>query len=258
MTDARASAPWETIRFGLRLLAGAWGAGIALSIVNRLVWSALFAAMSSGALGSSGVSVVMGAFAFVMQIAFTALAVTLVVAASRLMRFPLVPAEPRPADPYRGPRDAAQAPDPGLDGVALLLVVGLASSAGLGVLSYLIDMVLPFLSRAKGGFGVHEVLGIINLAVYVMGPVAFVIWSSRAARVVGRPLSPALPIAAFLGLLARTGIGAWSWIDPTLSRAHAWFPWLTLALNVVTTGVLIAVALSVVEAIRDQPREATH
>lgn len=57
----------------------------------------------------------MGVIAFVIELAFTAIGVALVVEASRLGRFPLVHREVTPGDPYRGARDAGPTRDPGLD-----------------------------------------------------------------------------------------------------------------------------------------------
>jgi len=255
MSDARDSAPWETIRFGLRIFVGAWGAQIGLSIASRLLWTLLISAMRSSSSGYSAFSWVMGVVSLILQMAHVAVGVTLAVAASRLTRFPLILREPVPADPYRGPRDGGPAPDPGLDGLAVVLVAVLATSAGLGLLSYVVSTVLSYFFRPDPGFGVREVIGILTFASFLVGPVVFVIWASRAARAVGRSLPVALVITALAGLAVLAGFDLWFQLDHQVSRAHPWSLWVMLGLNVATTGVLMAIALNLLAAIRDQPRE---
>jgi hypothetical protein len=254
MSDARTSAPWETIRFGLRILIGAWGAQIGLSIVGRLVWTLVLSAMKlSGGYGA--LTWVMGGVSFVLQMAHIAVGVTLVVAASRLTRFPLVVREPTLASPYRGARDGGPAPDPGIDGLAVALMVALATSAGLAVLSYVVTTVLSFFLRAQPGFGVREAVSLLAIAASLVAPVLFVIWSSRAARAVGSSLPLPLAITALAGLTLLAGFEVWYQLYHHISRAHAWSIWAMLGLNVLITGALIALARGLLEALRDQPRE---
>ena len=255
MSDARASAPWETIRFGLRMLVGAWVAHIGLSIVSRLLWTLLLSAMRSSSLGHPQLSWVMGGVSFILQMAHIVVGVTLVAAASRLTRFPPVLREPTLTDPYRGPRDAVPALDPQIDGLAVALVAALAMSVGLGLLSYVLSTLLSFTARAAPGFGVREAINLISFAASLAGPVIFLIWSSRAARAVGRPLPVALTVLALVGLAGLAAFDLWFQIGHQVSRAHPWSLWAMLALNVVSTAVLLVLTLGLLEAVRDQPRE---
>ena len=98
----------------------------------------------------------------------------------------------------------------------------------------------------------------ISFAAFVAslaGPAIFVIWSSRAARAVGRSLPLALAITALVGLVALCGFDLWFMIDRQATRAHPWSIWAMLGVNVLSSGVLIALALGLVEALRDQPRQ---
>ncbi len=60
----------------------------------------------------------------------------------------------------------------------------------------------------------------------------------------------ALATSAGLGLLGYV----LTTIDHQVVRAHPWSLWAMLALNVVSTSVLIVLALRLLEAIRDPPR----
>ena len=257
MSDARASAPWETIRSGLRLLALAWGAQIGLTVMNRILGMLIFSALSSSSAGVSLLITGIDVIGFLSEAAFTAVGVTLAVAASRLRRFPLVERAVTPADPYRGARDAGPARSPGLDGPALAVVAALGATVGLGLVSYVYTQWLA-LSYVPGPhpLGVPEAIRGFTATGPLVAGVMFTIWATRAARVASRPLSFALPIASFLSLAGYAAFESWDIVTRVWGGYPAWTRWAGLALECASTGALIAVALGTVKALRDQPRSS--
>ena len=257
MSDARASVPWETLRSGLRLLAVAWGVQIGFTVLNRILWMLIFGALSSSSSNVSLLIKAIGVIAFLSEVGFAAIGAGHAVAASRLTRVPLVQREVTPTDPYRGARDAGPARDPGLDGLALGLVVALGASAGLGLVSYVYSTWLaPSYVPGPHPLGVREGLWGLGVASLVVAGATFTIWAARAAREVLRPLPRALPIASFLGFAAYAAFEGWDIVTRVWGGYPTWIHWVGLALECASTGVLIALALGVVEALREQPRSA--
>jgi hypothetical protein len=255
MIDARASAPWETIRSGLRLLAMAWVAQIGFTVLNRILWTLIFSALSSSSANVSLLIKALGTIAFLGEVGFTVIGVALAVAAARLTRFPLVERAVTPADPYRGARDAGPARDPGLDGPALVVVAALTATVGLGLVSYVYNTWLaPDYVPGPHPLGLREGIRAMTAAGPLVAGAMFTIWAARAARVASRPLSPALPIASFLSLAAFAAFESWDIVTRVWGGYPSWTHWAGLALDCASTGVLIAVALGTMAALRDQPR----
>jgi hypothetical protein len=186
--------------------------------------------------------------AFLIELAFTAIGVALVVAVSRLRWFPLVPREVTPGDPYRGARDAGPRRDPGLDQLVAGMMVALGAVVALGLASYLYSTLLapPYVPDRPPG--IREVLWTLNLSASLAAGSLFTIWASRASREVSRPLSPGWTIAALAGLALSTGYEAWEMIVRANDGQHPWAHWVGLALESLSTGVLILLALAVAEA----------
>lgn len=256
MSDARASAPWETIRAGLRLLATVWGVQIGFSVANRILWALLFRALTSSSTGISELIKLIGVISFVTEVAFTAIGVALAVAAARLRRFPLVVRETTPGNPYRGARDAGPARDPGLDGLATGVASALGAAVALGVASYVYNTLLAPSYTPDQPRGAREVLWALNLSAALAAGAIFTIWAARAAREVSRPLSPGWTITSFVALALSTGYQGWEMLARANDGHHPWAHWVGLALESLSTGVLILLALAVAEALRDQPRSA--
>jgi hypothetical protein len=195
-----------------------------------------------------------GVLSFLTEAAFAAISVTLAMAASRLRRFPLVVREVAPADPYRGARDAGPARATGLDGLAIVVVAALGSTAALGLVTYVYNTLFSAdYVPGRHAFGVHEALWALVVAAALVAGAAFTIWASRAARAASRAISPALTIASLAALALRAGFEGWE-IVSLLEAAHrSWAPWMSLGIECASTGLLIVIALQVVDALREQP-----
>ena len=251
MSDARASAPWETIRTGLQLLATVWGVQIGFSVASRLLWTLIFSSLKSSSSGFDVTLELIDVLSLFLEVVFTAIAVALAVAASKLRRFPLVQREAPPGDPYRGARDAGPARDPGLDGLATGVMVAFGATAGLGVVSYAYNTLFAHHSVADPSLGFRAALWGLSFASALVAGALFTVWAWRAAREVARPLSPVLVIASSLGLAVCAAFQGWEVFSRVTGGQPPWAHWVGLVLDGLSTGALILVALGTAEALRD-------
>lgn len=255
MSDARDLAAWRRIRAGLALLVIVWGIHLVLTVVNRFAWESIASSFSTVDGDLARFDRMIDLMSGVSAVAFTAVGVALAVVASRLTRFPVLTREVKPGAPYRGSRDAGPAIDPGLDRLAVVLVAALGLMAASRLASYVVPTLFPpAYVPGPSPRGINEAIRTLHIAAAAIAGVVFTLWASRAALVTARPHSSELLLASYLGLALRGGLALWG----TLIRAGLgdpwWTRWVALALEMFTTGVLIALAFGVLEAVREQPR----